>query len=1233
MKAYVLPITKYGYYGGTVSQSNAEKIYSFYHDIKKYLKTDGSGWTNFDGNIKRPLKLIAKQLRNNIRSTKGSCEQLAFYDETATGLNIPLPSMIFNNETPIMFVPLRDNLLINLHSDSYSDILPKYYYAAKNCLKSRSPKNEAEFDNKFSSWLTNEVLTKVDKDEDHLCYALGGILALAMNQLTSKEYLNNIISFPRIIEIGNNKKCYKTGLDTHKIIIFIMIIFFELIGCILVLLCMLCSKSRKKKKQSCLSFHVMPKKIAGTNRICNSFGSQTCGQSTADIDIGTSCICLDSCGGNIHSYGKQVSQQTNVSDIITKIIPNNTKKPSDCTAYSSKLSTESLIIECEQIKRKTKTLVKSTSTQNSHKSSSLLIKPDFCLSSGSKNIVIKLNNSDSCKCEQLNNLLKQTKTRSCEFNQTSQKKEKVIASDFDINTQKKDNFISYECRCTKKKVCTETSELNLNLNIYQNEKTNSCECNRNSQVKDNSISCECNKNAQLKENLMSRECHKNTQGKESSMSCECHKNTQGKESSISCECHKNTQGKESSISCECQKNTNSNVCGYNQDTQKKNLISCECKRYINKKAKLVKCECHKYTQIKDSFTSCICSRYIQKNLISNECNPCTLKKIHSDASERSLNIQKKDSLIPSGFHLKVLKKDVPNSCECNLQTSKKENLNSCECHPNRQKQDNEQNQDSQEKDDCNCSNDDVDIQKSDNSNSSETNRNNREEKYNLNSFEDKTDDTSCCQYKLRTENIQKKDNAESCEKYIEIQYTDNSNCGIDNFNVQNNDYSNSCKFDRNIQKRDNAEPCANNIKIQYKDKKTYCKDNTQKNDNSTSYKFNRSTQKRDNFNSSKNNPEIQTQGHLNLCKDNINTQKKDNSKTQVQFSRHIPMKGDSKSFCREEEHNVDIKKKDNINCYQDILNTQQKDNSNSSYDKLHKQKRDNSNSCEFIQKRDNSNSCENNTASKSVTTIVCQCSFGVVANLGIQSDFNEKIIASQSLDTQQKNRIESNNKDSKKTISSEKSKANDACILNNDTTKSLKDNVKKVEDIPKSKDDSKLQQNFKDMKIIKDSLVKNRKITDNTFVKRIKMIKNTICEDKEKRNIEKTQILKNDINLDKEKKVRTKPTPIKEEKKIPKPKLIATALIENECTKKQIDGNVDTSNIYRNITSRIPTRINRVIEVRIDCNTNRIKIQSPNRSRIPLPKKKTLDDLDITKRQKDGRTQASESDPRLNVTL
>ncbi|XP_052758408.1 uncharacterized protein LOC113510778 [Galleria mellonella] len=241
LKAWILPITKYGYYAGIISQNNALKLFHFYDQIKSYMETDGKGWNNPDCNILSSIDIVIPQYHSKTRNVNDACQKIAYLEKTKSGLRVPIPYINWDKNTQTMFVPFKNQSLISLQSPDSSNVLFQYYDLARRCLREIDTADEYDFEHRLQSWLSEDVVPHLNDDELYL--ALNSVLTLMNNSQNLCETIKSD-NKPFLSYIPIN-------FTSKKIIIVIIILFLEIAWFIPALLYLtICSKKKKKSSLS-----------------------------------------------------------------------------------------------------------------------------------------------------------------------------------------------------------------------------------------------------------------------------------------------------------------------------------------------------------------------------------------------------------------------------------------------------------------------------------------------------------------------------------------------------------------------------------------------------------------------------------------------------------------------------------------------------------------------------------------------------------------------------------------------------------------------------------------------------------------------------------------------------------------------------------------------------------------------------------------------------------------------
>lgn len=254
LKSWALPITKFAFYGGTITQNHAIRLFKFYDELRNYMGTDGDGWTSPDSSIISSIDINVAEPKHvsNTRSMSDPCDHLAYFIKTPTGLSIPIPHVNWDKQSNTMFIPLKNYSLIPLGLPNSSNALFKYYDAAKNCMQTNGQQDRENFDEKFQNWLLKEVVPHLS--DDRLYLAFESILSLVN---TSQTLYDTAKDMKELLSTNNSNYRNKfsiggmpVDMTSKKILIITIILFLEVGWCIPALLYILCSKKKKGKNDS-----------------------------------------------------------------------------------------------------------------------------------------------------------------------------------------------------------------------------------------------------------------------------------------------------------------------------------------------------------------------------------------------------------------------------------------------------------------------------------------------------------------------------------------------------------------------------------------------------------------------------------------------------------------------------------------------------------------------------------------------------------------------------------------------------------------------------------------------------------------------------------------------------------------------------------------------------------------------------------------------------------------------
>ncbi|KPJ03094.1 hypothetical protein RR46_06252 [Papilio xuthus] len=249
LKQWLLPITKFAFYSGTVSKKSAMRMFSFYDDVRKYLDTDGSSWSAPNVRILKSVAInIAPPPKFTSSSTGTSpCDNLVYYEKDDKGLKIPMPSVTWSNTSSIMFLPLKNQSFMFLNSPESGTVLFQYYDTAKSCLRSIRMADEEEFNKRFQTWLMNTVLPHLN--DENLYFGLDSVLCL----VNKTKELSKMTDF---YEKPAKPKSVHFHFASKKVVIVTIILFLEICWCIPAMIYIKCSKKKERKRGGSSCLHV-----------------------------------------------------------------------------------------------------------------------------------------------------------------------------------------------------------------------------------------------------------------------------------------------------------------------------------------------------------------------------------------------------------------------------------------------------------------------------------------------------------------------------------------------------------------------------------------------------------------------------------------------------------------------------------------------------------------------------------------------------------------------------------------------------------------------------------------------------------------------------------------------------------------------------------------------------------------------------------------------------------------
>ncbi|XP_063230456.1 uncharacterized protein LOC134535318 [Bacillus rossius redtenbacheri] len=167
LRAYALPVSRLGYYAGTVSYNHVEVLTDIYEETKAYLRTDGMIWSRDMGleRLRPPISpLKVEPLCPGDCSE--ACEQLTLSKESGNTQTVPIPFLDDESRPNTLIVPMEGWKLVSITSRDSEGVLRRYYACAVRCLTGRrdSEAQTREFHSNLISWLKDHVIPHLKED-------------------------------------------------------------------------------------------------------------------------------------------------------------------------------------------------------------------------------------------------------------------------------------------------------------------------------------------------------------------------------------------------------------------------------------------------------------------------------------------------------------------------------------------------------------------------------------------------------------------------------------------------------------------------------------------------------------------------------------------------------------------------------------------------------------------------------------------------------------------------------------------------------------------------------------------------------------------------------------------------------------------------------------------------------------------------------------------------------------
>lgn len=269
LKMWVLPITKFAYYGGTVAKDDAFRLYEFQDNLMKYLRTDGKGWRNPKADFLYSMSVnIAPICQNYPRNSQFPCEDIAYFEKTKTGLAVPMPSISWEKGFECIFFPIKYQSPISLNWINASNSLMKYFNIARYCSMTSNLEDLDNFDERFQKWLDFNVIPHLN--DDKLYPALRSVLSLVNK--------SKVFDTPDSLYLPIRNKFYIGGipvdLSSKKMVVITVIIILEIAWCIPTLCYLMIT--RMKNNKSKMNFNTEQKENGNENGKGGAWQSSAC---------------------------------------------------------------------------------------------------------------------------------------------------------------------------------------------------------------------------------------------------------------------------------------------------------------------------------------------------------------------------------------------------------------------------------------------------------------------------------------------------------------------------------------------------------------------------------------------------------------------------------------------------------------------------------------------------------------------------------------------------------------------------------------------------------------------------------------------------------------------------------------------------------------------------------------------------------------------------------------------
>ncbi|XP_037956453.1 uncharacterized protein LOC119686069 isoform X1 [Teleopsis dalmanni] len=185
LKTFLLPIIKHSYYAGTVNLKTYISLETLFLQCKKYLNTNGNGWSCTPAKIINELKNVPIkpfEMETDADKNRDCCAHLDLSpckeSDAGEQMIVTLPKLDpvdKNGYLANIYLPFRNRRTFNLQAPTSGFILAKFFETVTHCYSFQHICQD-NFNRRFKIWLVNNIQEHLSDEEFYP--GLGAVLRI-----------------------------------------------------------------------------------------------------------------------------------------------------------------------------------------------------------------------------------------------------------------------------------------------------------------------------------------------------------------------------------------------------------------------------------------------------------------------------------------------------------------------------------------------------------------------------------------------------------------------------------------------------------------------------------------------------------------------------------------------------------------------------------------------------------------------------------------------------------------------------------------------------------------------------------------------------------------------------------------------------------------------------------------------------------------------------------------------